>query len=337
MINVIYLLFAVVYTYKYSLRVGDSYPMFMTISASTLLYELYSMEVRVPAMHNLRDPYKFFVPPSPSTLPPSTPRNYVVKGPMTMFYLPDRIKSEFLSYNLIDWKEPMLTNMGSKNVGKQIPSLLLPHLEEIKNGIWSQTAIDTLVTANLAGKDISPEVYPTCALQLKKAIKTACKDRQRVLIAGSISPWVESVLLASGINFDVIDTTDYNPIEIADKRLGFVPIEQVRKNYYDVVISYSSLEHDGLGRYGDPINPNGDIAAVEEYHSYLRSGGLFLLGLPVTKTNHGYIVGNGHRIYSKERIQRLKEVGFVETTRIEPFKSGTMDWQNQPVMIWGKK
>jgi len=27
---------------------------------------------------------------------------------------------------------------------------------------------------------------------------------------------------------------------------------------FDMVFSFSSIEHDGLGRYGDPLNPNGD-------------------------------------------------------------------------------
>ena len=28
---------------------------------------------------------------------------------------------------------------------------------------------------------------------------------------------------------------------------------------FDVVFSISSFEHDGLGRYGDPLNPEGDL------------------------------------------------------------------------------
>ena len=33
---------------------------------------------------------------------------------------------------------------------------------------------------------------------------------------------------------------------------------------FHAVFSYSSLEHSGLGRYGDPLNPWGDILAVAE-------------------------------------------------------------------------
>lgn len=31
---------------------------------------------------------------------------------------------------------------------------------------------------------------------------------------------------------------------------------------FDVLISYSSIEHDGLGRFGDPLSPNGDLSQV---------------------------------------------------------------------------
>lgn len=220
---------------------------------------------------------------------------------------------------------------------KQIPRQLLKKLDEIKSGLWSVDTIETLVTEmKKRNGDISPEVYPTCALQVKKIVNMYGLHGQRVLIAGSISPWVESVLIASGINFREIHTTDYNEIKIEDNRISFVPIHKVKRGYYDMVISYSSIEHDGLGRYGDPINPNGDIAAVKEYHSYLKKNGYFMLGIPISKKKNGYIVGNGHRIYSEERIDILKQSGFEELERLWPLTTTTGDWQNQPIMVWRK-
>lgn len=46
------------------------------------------------------------------------------------------------------------------------------------------------------------------------------------------------------------------------------------------MISYSSLEHSGLGRYGDELNPDGDIEAAEEVWCMLKKGGYFIIGLP---------------------------------------------------------
>lgn len=38
----------------------------------------------------------------------------------------------------------------------------------------------------------------------------------------------------------------------------------------DFAFSFSSWEHDGLGRYGDPLNPWGDVKAFER--TYLKPG-----------------------------------------------------------------
>ena len=34
----------------------------------------------------------------------------------------------------------------------------------------------------------------------------------------------------------------------------------------DVIVSFSSLEHDGQGRYGDPLDPDGDLVAMKELY-----------------------------------------------------------------------
>lgn len=42
--------------------------------------------------------------------------------------------------------------------------------------------------------------------------------------------------------------------------------------HVDFAFSYSSWEHDGLGRYGDPIDPWGDVKAVELAACYIKPG-----------------------------------------------------------------
>ncbi|CAI5506478.1 unnamed protein product [Closterium sp. Naga37s-1] len=43
---------------------------------------------------------------------------------------------------------------------------------------------------------------------------------------------------------------------------------------FDVVASYSSLEHDGLGRYGDPLNPDGDRLRMMKASSQFSLAGM---------------------------------------------------------------
>ncbi|CAI5494001.1 unnamed protein product, partial [Closterium sp. Naga37s-1] len=79
-----------------------------------------------------------------------------------------------------------------------------------------------------------------------------------VLVVGSQVPWLEAILLA--YKAGSITTVDFNkPVaDYPELRLWSIPELDATDETFDVVASYSSLEHDGLGRYGDPLNPDGD-------------------------------------------------------------------------------
>jgi hypothetical protein len=59
------------------------------------------------------------------------------------------------------------------------------------------------------------------------------------------------------------------------------------------------IEHIGLGRYGDALDPNGDLAAVAELKRVLAVGGSLLFVVPVGKPR---IEFNAHRVYSYEQV-----------------------------------
>lgn len=63
-----------------------------------------------------------------------------------------------------------------------------------------------------------------------------------------------------------------------------------------------TIEHIGLGRYGDPIDPLGDIQACLELQRILRPGGQLIF---VTPTGKSKIEFNAHRIYSFEQVIAL--------------------------------
>jgi SAM-dependent methyltransferase len=65
-----------------------------------------------------------------------------------------------------------------------------------------------------------------------------------------------------------------------------------------------TIEHIGLGRYGDPIDPDGDIKAAKELKRVLRKGGTFLYVAPIGKPRLEF---NAHRIYSYEQVMKLFE------------------------------
>ena len=60
------------------------------------------------------------------------------------------------------------------------------------------------------------------------------------------------------------------------------------------------VEHVGLGRYGDPLDYNGDLKAVYELKRVLAKGGNLLFAVPVDGKPR--VMFNAHRIYSFDQI-----------------------------------
>jgi SAM-dependent methyltransferase len=59
------------------------------------------------------------------------------------------------------------------------------------------------------------------------------------------------------------------------------------------------IEHVGLGRYGDPLDFEGDLKAIQELVRVLKPGGHLLFVSPVGRPR---LMFNAHRIYSFEEI-----------------------------------
>lgn len=60
------------------------------------------------------------------------------------------------------------------------------------------------------------------------------------------------------------------------------------------------VEHVGLGRYGDVLDPDGDLKAIAELKRVLAPGGLLLFVVPVGGISR--IMFNAHRIYRYDQI-----------------------------------
>ena len=97
---------------------------------------------------------------------------------------------------------------------------------------------------------------------------------------------------------------DYNlPICLHDKITVLSHHELAESSIKaDIAISFSSFEHDGLGRYGDPINPDGDLEAMHNARKYLVPNGIMFLGVPL---GSDCLCWNAHRIYGRKRLPLL--------------------------------
>jgi SAM-dependent methyltransferase len=76
-----------------------------------------------------------------------------------------------------------------------------------------------------------------------------------------------------------------------------------------------TVEHIGLGRYGDPVDYEGDLKAMRELTRVLAPGGDLLFVVPVG--HKAQIQFNGHRIYTRELVlQCFKGLHLQEFTLI---------------------
>jgi SAM-dependent methyltransferase len=70
------------------------------------------------------------------------------------------------------------------------------------------------------------------------------------------------------------------------------------------------VEHVGLGRYGDPLDPDGDLKAMAELARVLAPGGSLLFVVPVGRPR---VVFNAHRVYGYDDVvEPFAELELVE-------------------------
>lgn len=99
---------------------------------------------------------------------------------------------------------------------------------------------------------------------------------------------------------------DYRPLEISLPGLTCVAGNITDLPFpSDSILSLSCLhviEHIGLGRYGDPIDPLGSIKAAQQLQRVVSPGGSLYLSLPIGRER---ICFNAHRVHAPHSVLRL--------------------------------
>ena len=140
-----------------------------------------------------------------------------------------------------------------------------------------------------------------CAFVADVLYKYGCR---KILDVGSYRKFLLG--LSASPNYDITS------VEIRNVRNPVFEVKQIISDIrdltfngeFDAVISLCTIEHIGLGRYGDEFDLNGDVKAVEVMKGALAMGGLFIFSLPIT--NHlPTIVFNAHRIYNYSVVKEF--------------------------------
>jgi len=112
-----------------------------------------------------------------------------------------------------------------------------------------------------------------------------------VLTMSVLSAWIDTVFV------------DYRPLKASLPRLNSVAGDILRLPFADNSLHSLSclhvIEHIGLGRYGDPIDPQGSAKAAFELQRIVRPGGKLFLSLPIGRER---ICFNAHRVHAPNSV-----------------------------------
>jgi len=145
--------------------------------------------------------------------------------------------------------------------------------------------------------------YPNSGNLVLEAVDYLDVRDKKILVIGTQTPWLEGILLAK--DPEKIVTVEYGSFLSTHPLWTFIKPDVFREKFqngtldtFDVIFSYSSLEHSGLGRYGDPVNPWGDIMAVAETWCVSSPNAKLAIAVPTSVSlGADFIPYNAHRIY----------------------------------------
>lgn len=130
---------------------------------------------------------------------------------------------------------------------------------------------------------------------------------------------------------------DIRPIPISIERLHFIQadatnLENIEDNSLESLSSLHAIEHFGLGRYGDKIDPRACWAAMKSIQRVLCKGGCLYFSVPIGEENAVYF--NSHRMFKPSTILKVfDEMELAEFSYIHDYKIETLKGEHAKMMI----
>jgi SAM-dependent methyltransferase len=120
--------------------------------------------------------------------------------------------------------------------------------------------------------------------------------------------------IAHLITYREVELIDIRPMNSEIRNLKFLQMnfsdyESVQESYTDFVSCLHSIEHFGLGRYGDPIVEDAVPSALKSFSRITKPNGYFLLSTTFGKERVKF---NAQWIFDFDKMKaRLQSLGFV--------------------------
>lgn len=205
---------------------------------------------------------------------------------------------------------------------------------------FSQLAANEQPRLPLRWEDAYPilgETTPAHGFDRHYIYHTAWAARKVREIASPAHVDISSSLYFAGIvsAFVPFKFYDYRPASLILENLDCEQADLLSLPFTDASLPSIScmhvVEHIGLGRYGDPLNPQGDLLAMRELARVLASGGSLLFVVPVGKPR---VCFNSHRIYGYEHVlQSFPGLELIEFSLIPDSKQQPLLTHADPVLV----
>ena len=203
--------------------------------------------------------------------------------------IPPRLRSDFTLGGVVPIKKRYFSQTYLKKVAK--------------TAIWSRQLVEDMKKLALVGQ-LEGNYGADETNHLKSALAHAAGVQGgRILVIGSENPWVEATLLAVGAS--EIVTLEYGSIISQHPQIKTMTPLDFKKLHvknklgqFDSIVTFSSVEHSGLGRYGDALNPWGDVLEIARSYCVCKQGGSLVIAVMYGSDE---IQFNAHRVYGDLR------------------------------------
>jgi SAM-dependent methyltransferase len=124
--------------------------------------------------------------------------------------------------------------------------------------------------------------------------------------------------------FREIEVFDIRPIAaqipgVTFRQASLMKPAEEMTDYCDSLSCLHALEHFGLGRYGDPVDPKGAERGLASMARLLRTGGVFYLSVPIGVDRVEF---NANRVFDPRTIVGLAQENSLQWTALTVIHQG---------------
>ena len=149
------------------------------------------------------------------------------------------------------------------------------------------------------------------------ALSLIPKSKTRIFDFGTTSSWLSLQLASLGHE---VTGLDLRPYEFSHPNINFIQNDLFKsdlpQNYFDFVLIISTLEHVRVS------DDSADSKAMKILSNSLKKGGKIILTVPYGKP----VITLSHRVYSRERIDKIIPGGVVKKDSLYFKKNSPMAW-----------